>query len=251
MGRMSADTRARVVIMWRAQFPVARIQARLREEGVLVSRKSIYLLVRKYQNLGSIADMPKPPRKKLLESEHFRFIDESMESNPELTSRHKENFSVPVSLSTVKRARQALGWGSKRSRYCALISEVNKEKRMTWCMDRVAEDDLDFTDVVWTDECSIQVESHRKIVYQKEGHPVRLAARPKHPPKIQVWGGISTRGATPIVIFTGNLIATRYTRILDAALLPFLEQHYPDGHRFQQDNDPKHTSRWAQAYFQQ
>jgi hypothetical protein len=33
--------------------------------------------------------------------------------------------------------------------------------------------------------------------------------------------------------------------------VPFIQRHYPDEHRFQQDNDPKHTSRWAQAYFEE
>jgi len=40
---------------------------------------------------------------------------------------------------------------------------------MTWCLDRIAEGDLELSDVIWTDECSIQLESHRKIVYQKQG----------------------------------------------------------------------------------
>ena len=41
------------------------------------------------------------------------------------------------------------------------------------------------------------------------------------------------------------------SHILDGALVPFLARHYPTAHRFQQDNDPKHISRWAQNYFEE
>jgi len=41
-------------------------------------------------------------------------------------------------------------------------------------------------------------------------------------------------------MFTGILIATRYTKILEAALVPSIQRHYRDGHRFKQDDDPKH-----------
>ena len=201
--------------MWKAGFPVIKIKQRLSEEGIQVSRKSLYFLLKKYNQTCSVADLKRTPRRRLLTDEHFRFMDEAMEANPELTSRQlhgmvADKFSdVSVSISTVKRARKALGWSAKRTRYCALIAEVNKEKRM--CLDRIAEGDLQLSDVIWTDESSIQLESHRKITYQKKGHPVHLAGRPKHPPKIHVWGGISSRGATPIVMFTGTLIATRYS----------------------------------------
>jgi len=44
------------------------------------------------------------------------------------------------------------------------------------------------------------------------------------------------------------MIATRYTTILKKGLLPLLKK-FPVSHHFQQDNDPKHTSHFAQNYF--
>ena len=126
---------------------------------------------------------------------------------------------------------------------------VNKEKRKEWCQERVDNGDLDMDDVIFTDECTVQLECHRKVVYRKVGQPPPLVPKPKHPQKVHVWGGISSRGATAIVLFTGIMNATSYTDILDALLVPYIQEYYPHHNRFQQDNDPKHTSRWARSYF--
>ena len=36
--------------------------------------------------------------------------------------------------------------------------------------------------------------------------------------------------------------------ILQKTLLQFIETVWPDGHRFQQDNDPKHTSNYTKQF---
>ena len=65
--------------------------------------------------------------------------------------------------------------------------------------------------------------------------------RHKHPTKVHVWAGISLKGRCGICSFEGMIKKELYTNILDVTLLPFIRDAWPDGHKFMQDNDPKHT----------
>jgi len=48
---------------------------------------SLYFLLNRYDKANSVADLKRTPRRRLLGNEQFRFMDEVMEANPELTSR--------------------------------------------------------------------------------------------------------------------------------------------------------------------
>ena len=45
--------------------------------------------------------------------------------------------------------------------------------------------------------------------------------------------------------------ATLYSKILDQTLMPFINEFYPSSHQFMANNDPKHTSRYAQRYLEE
>ena len=122
---------------------------------------------------------------------------------------------------------------------------------MNWCEERI-KDNEKFEDVIFTDECTVELDKHGRIGFRKIKQPRKLKPRAKHPIKVHVWAGISQRGATPIVIFSGIMTSIRYcNQILNQGLIPFLDDVFPDHYRFQQDNDPKHSSYYTRDFLEE
>ena len=103
--------------------------------------------------------------------------------------------------------------------------------------------------MIFTDELIVQLECHQRKCFHKKKMPRRLKYRHKHPPKVNVWCGISKQGATQLVMFSGIMNATKYGDIPSASLVPFIAERFPPTHRLYQDNDLKHTSRYIQRFF--
>ena len=254
MPRLDIDTRMRVIALRSKGHSVSSIRKRLAEENILVSATALYNLLKKAKEFGIVSDRKRKCSSKILLTEHLKCMDEALANDDELTARKLRSIleerwpDLQVSLATIKRERKYdLGWIRTRPKYCQLIRAVNKEQRLTWCKERIAEKDT-FQNVIWSDECSVQLDHHGRLCFRKVHQQRRLKPKPKHPPKVHIWAGISCRGATSIVVFKGVMNSMRYCTILETALLPFLRETFPDGYRFQQDNDPKHTSNFTQQF---
>ena len=120
-------------------------------------------------------------------------------------------------------------------------------KRLVWCKEQLKSKE-NFADVIFTDECTVQLEQHSQVCFRKKLQKRTLKQRAKHPIKLHIWGGISARGATKVVMFTGIMNAKRLSAIYEAGLLPFVEERFPDSHRLYQDNDPKHSSKHIERF---
>ena len=66
-------------------------------------------------------------------------------------------FNVHVSLTTILHNRCQTGWVYQGLAYCQLIRNKNKQKRLEWVQRNLHEN---FEDVIWSDEASIQLDSH-------------------------------------------------------------------------------------------
>ena len=82
-----------------------------------------------------------------------------------------------ISLRTLLHCLTSLGWTLRGSKCCQLICNVNQAKRLQWAWLHITES-FDptqvFSDVIWTDECSVQLESHRQFCCRSRESHLRI-----------------------------------------------------------------------------
>ena len=153
----------------------------LHEEGIFPCRQTVWQFKRHYDQHGAIESMRSSGRPTKLTDEVLQVIETAMQEDDENTARElhvrlQQLHISHMSLRTILKGRKLLGWTYRGSAYCQLIRAQNKEKRLEWA-GRCLHDG--FEDVVWTNETTIQLETHRRFWCHKKG---RYKPRPK-PPK--------------------------------------------------------------------
>lgn len=242
MGKQLPDhVRQRIINLKNENLGVTEIKKRLKSEGYNVGRSAIYRLFQKWAKHHSIANLPRKPKSPInVTNSILDFIDTCMEKNDELTANKLgqlllQQFNVSFSTSKIKRLRHGLGWYSTGTKYCQLVREVNRQKRLIFAK-KVQEMEDDFGNVLWTDESCIQMDWNGKVSFHRWWEPAKLKGKPKHPFKLNVWGCISKRGASPILIFNGIMDKEFYSEeILKITLKPFISDvcMYPKTHQFE------------------
>ena len=132
MPRLDINTRRRVVFLKQAEYSIAEIQKRLKEENISISSQALFNLVRKYKETGMLIDKPRRTRPRKLDDEMLAVLNQALTENDELTARQARCLlierwpTLQVSLPTIKRIRRTqLGWVCTRPHYCQLLRDVS------------------------------------------------------------------------------------------------------------------------------
>jgi len=151
----------------------------LREnDGVKASSRGVGKFLAKYRKTGSIGRHPGSGRPSIANRVVKEFVEQQMRLDDETTAHQLHQLlrdrGYSLSLRTVLRCRTSLGWTFRGSSYCQLIREPNKLKRLEWAQKHINDE---FDDVIWSDECSVQLETHHCFCCRKKGEAPKSKLR--------------------------------------------------------------------------
>ena len=178
---LSTYSKQRIVALFDQGFKAPTIANKLREEVTHVTRVGIYKFLRVYEATDTIQRRPGSGRPSKITSEVKVLVEQQMIRDDETTASQLHRLLLEnhifISLNTILWCRANLGWTFRGSAYCQLIRNVNKQKRLEWARNNLSEANDGFLDVIWTDESSIQLETHRRHSYRKVGNAPRYKPR--------------------------------------------------------------------------
>ena len=159
----------------------------LSEEGHKVTKVGVYKFLKRFEESGTIARNPGSGKASKMTSSAKQIIEEQMWRDDETTGSELQKLlskeGINVSACTTIRWRQQLGWTAQGTKYCQMIRDINKEKRLDWAIENK---DLFLEDIIFSDESTIQIETHRRTCCYKRGQKPRYKPKPKHPIKVHV-----------------------------------------------------------------
>ena len=201
----------------------------------------------RYKETGQVDEITQTGRPSLLSSKTDTMIEKQLEKEPQIPSSklatQLKRKRVDVSARTVRRRLNSLGLKYGAMLPKPLLNLEHCKKRMAWAEENV---NRDWSNVIFTDESSININIKRKKVWHKPGK--KLVVRTvKHPVKVHIWGCVSSVGFGKCYLFTENLNAKKLVKIYNTALVASITQFGGTNNSWvvQEDNDPKHKSKLA------
>jgi len=181
---LSSYAKQRSIFFYSQGLKAPTIAKLLQDEGIRTTRVAVHYFLKRYEASGTINRREGSGPKSKITAEVKQIVETQMQNDDETTAHQLHKLLMEkgysMSLSTVLRCRVQLGWTFRGSAYCQLIREANKAKRLAWCQEYLTEAENGFHNVIWTDESSIQMETHKRYCYRKDGQAAKSKPRWVH-----------------------------------------------------------------------
>ncbi len=143
---------------------------------------------------------------------------------------------------TISRYLKEHGYQKSIPQATPMLTAKHKEKRVEWATNHLNDD---WSKTLFSDETAFQLFRNTVSCWHRGERPIQRI--PKDRTKILAWGRFCIQGKTSLYCFSEIMDANLYVEIVERHI-PEINQMLGDDWRFQQDNDPKHTSRIAKTF---
>ena len=236
-----------------------KILLHLWDEGVRNAKKiytltkfplsTIYYNLKKFKKTGSNEHSGGNGRPKKIDGASSRALGQHICRDNSLSTRELAvkllERGIEVSHQTVGRHLKEVGYSKGLPRATPMLTEKQKQNRVLWAQNHLNDT---WEQTFFLDETAFELYRNTVRRWYKGARPIRRM--PKSRVKIFAWGGFCIRGKSNLFFFS-----TDHGRKI---LVEILREHVPnirrllgDDWRFQQDNDPKHTSRLAKSFIKE
>lgn len=231
-------------------------------EKIGVSYKGVhYTLVRK-KATGGNQDRKRSGRPKSTKKQEDDYIVTLSKRNrrltaPQIAATLNETREKPVSITTVKRRLLSAGLRGCVAAKKPRLTSVHKRKRLEWAKTHKNWTVEDWKKVLWTDESKFQIfGSNRRVFVRRSKEERALEACTVQTIKhgggsVMVWGCFGNNKPGHLIKITGKLNKEGYLKILQENAIPSGINVIGRNFVFQQDNDPKHSSKLCQEFLEQ
>lgn len=219
MGRrpaMPRDERRHMVGMLDAGMSVTEVAYRFGVHPSTVSR-----LKTRYQATGYVSDRPRSGRPKKTSQRKGRFIVVTSRRNrfmsaPKIARQLRNATGVRISGQTVRNRLRSVGLKGMRPVVSVPLTQRHRRLRVQWATLHQRWIQRHWNEVLFTDESRFNVEfaDGRARVWRRRGEwydPQNVIQRDCYGGgSVMVWGGVSYRGKTQLIIVNGRLNSQRY-----------------------------------------
>lgn len=251
----SPDFRKRVVELYHSgqtQVKVAR--------AFNITQSAVSKILKKYRTMGNVINKAKSgrPRKTTLNVD--KCIKRISLKDPRKTSRQiteeiREQFNIEITSRTIRNRLIDCGLHGRVAIRKPLLSKKNRIARKAFARTHLSWTVEKWNTVLWSDESKFMLFGSDGRTYVRRPVGKRYDFKYQVPTvkhgggNIMVWGCFFRSGVGPIIEINGKMDRFMYRDILENTMLPFAEEEMPLRWVFQQDNDPKHTSKLIKEWF--
>lgn len=220
-------------------------------------------VIRTLHDIHPNCQMPSPGRPCMLSSTDQHSILSQIRTGRAANAVQATNhintiISHPVTSQTVRNVLKKHSFKAVTKKKKPLLSARHRQRRLAFALKHREWTVEDWKRVVWSDETKINRfgSDGREWVWKEQGEGLisrEVQGTVKYGGgNIMVWGCMGWNGVGHLAEVEGRMDANQYVSILEDHMLPSLEESgIPEEEViFQQDNDPKHTSKKAQKWME-